>query len=153
MRESLAVSGLTCKPHVASAGFRQSFDVPLPLPVLFAKRLQEEMDERGLSDNALAKLAVVGQRSVSRILLPVGHKDRQVPSLELVEKLTGALDLPPWYFFMEADEAGREVIRPPAPPKASVARLPSYKPTFSSASEAKKIANPLHTKSRRDRRR
>lgn len=127
--------------------------MPLPLPLLFAKRLQEEMDARRLSDNALAKLAEVGQRSVSRILLPAGHKDRQTPSLEVVEKLADAMDLPPWYFFMEAEEAGREVIRPPAPPKTVVTRLPGYKPTFSSASESKKITNSLHRKSRRDRRR
>jgi len=147
MRESLAVSGLNYKPHVARLPFWQACGVSQDLSVLFAKRLQEEMKARRLSDNGLGKLAVVGQRSVSRILLPVGHKDRQVPSLAVVDKLAGALHLPPWYLMIEASEAQREVIQPPEPPR----QMPRYPQTFTRQSGAAKNSQSITRKASRQR--
>lgn len=59
------------------------------LTELFALRLEQEMENRGLSANALAKVSGVGQRSISRIL-----RKEQSPGLDIVEQLALALGLP-----------------------------------------------------------
>lgn len=122
------------------------------LQALFIRRLHEEMKKQGLSDNALsarcdALKLPVGQSSVSRIT-----GGRQDPSLENVHALAAALDLPAWYLLTEANDAGWEIIRPPAPPRrASVTDLPGYPATFTSASEPAPKSEHTGKKSRRAR--
>jgi transcriptional regulator with XRE-family HTH domain len=100
------------------------------LAKLFARRLQEEMDARQLSANALAKLAGVGQRSISRILLPEGHKDRQTPSLDIVDSLARALGLPPTWLL--------EAVGITSSRQQKVVSLPTrYPPVFAAQQQTK----------------
>lgn len=84
---TLAVYGLPCKPHVARGLFGQ-VSLMRPLKTIFAERLSQELTDRQLSGNALAKVSGVGQRSVARIL--VGKQD---PTLGMVDDICRALGL------------------------------------------------------------
>lgn len=86
------------------------------LQAMFAKRLGEEMDERKLSGNDLARIAQksgrrLGQPTISRIL-----NGKQDPGLEKIDAIADALGLPAWYLMTDAAHVEQRVIRtPPAP--------------------------------------
>ena len=167
MRASLAVSGLTCKPHVASSGIGHASrmrpkakkiywdKIKSPLQKLFVQRLHEEMAKQGLTDNGLAARCKdvglpIGQSSVSRIT-----GGRQDTSLEVTYALAAALGFAnaPWYLLTEADSARREVIRPPEPPPGKVASLPRYPKTFTEPSDHAGKAVSVPAKAHRVKRR
>lgn len=99
-----------CKPNVTLAGkgygqgVRRRKQVyyeraKSPLQALFVRRVNEAMEVKGLSDNALARLIAPKdpdsvQRSVSRIT-----GCTQDPTLEKVSQILAALDIPPEKLF------------------------------------------------------
>ncbi len=101
----LAPFGLNCKPHAANPENPYAWRVrrkkkiyweksKSKLQTVFVRRLQEILEERGISDNQLATLIKPNdpasiQRSISRIT-----GCQQDPSLEKVYQISVALDLP-----------------------------------------------------------
>lgn len=97
---------------------------------LFVDRLKDELEERKISVNGLARLVKgdVGYGSVSRIL--AGKQD---PTLAKVEALAKAVGLPAWALMVEAGQVEQRVIRPPQ----NVVKLPNpYPKIFPPASES-----------------
>jgi transcriptional regulator with XRE-family HTH domain len=137
---TLAVSGLRRKPDVAMSLFGQVSRMRSDLTRIFTRRLQEEMELRGLSGNALAKRSGVGQRSIARILLPEEHKDKQTPTLDKIDALAKALGVPGWFLLMDANTAEQRVIRAPvaAQPDGVYKLPPPYPPVFSKPKTGKK---------------
>lgn len=127
---SLAVFGLMRKPHVASPIFGQLSPMRESLQELVVRRLGEEMAERRLSANGLARLCGVGQTSISRIL--AGKQD---PGLEKLEELSVGLGIPAWYLLVEKNTAQAKIIRPPS---TKVVPLPSPYPRVFAASQTVK---------------
>lgn len=124
---SLAVFGLTRKPHVAKCDLRHFSAMGDSLLERFSSRLQEEMERRELSANQLAKLSQVGQTSISRIL--AGKQD---PSLEIVDSLSKAMGIPAWFLMVAANSVQTTIIQPPGVDNStSVISLPKrYPPIF-----------------------
>lgn len=91
--------------------------MPSELQKVFIRRLDEEMQARHISGNALAVAAKVhglklGQRSIARML-----KGEQDPTLEKLEVISYLLGIPAW--FLLTDQAEQRIIRPPTVEKAS----------------------------------
>jgi transcriptional regulator with XRE-family HTH domain len=110
---TLAVSGYAVKPYAVKHRIWHAGIVPTPLEMLFAERLKEEMDERDLSANALAKAAKargfkLGQTSVSRIL-----DGKQSATVEKLYEISETLGLPAWYLLTKKDQVQQRVISPP----------------------------------------
>lgn len=102
-----------------------------PLQKLFVDRLKEELEIRGISSTALAKLTKqagrpVAQASMSRIL--AGKQD---PTLEKVYAIAEALGLPPWYLLMHSGEVEQKIIRAPSVVHSTnVSTFPGYPKIF-----------------------
>lgn len=112
-----------------------------PLQKLFVERLVEEMEIRGISAAALAKLTKatahpIAQASMSRILA-----FKQDPTLEKVYTICEVLGVPPWYVLVHSEEVEQKIIRPPAVVQdVNIARFPAYPKIFSQAQSPRKKA-------------
>jgi transcriptional regulator with XRE-family HTH domain len=141
---NLSVYGCRVNPHVDTASFchRGGMDKPkTPLQKLFVERLLEEMEVRGISAAALAKLTKstphpVAQASMSRILA-----FKQDPTLEKVYTICEVLGIPPWYVLVHSEEVEQKIIRPPAVVQPmNVAAFPTYPKIFQQGqSPSKKV--------------
>lgn len=84
-----------------------------PLEVLFAERLKAELEERGLSANALAKAAKargfkLGQTSVSRIL-----ELKQSATVQKLHEISETLGVPAWFLLTPKNQVQQTVISTP----------------------------------------
>lgn len=113
------------------------------------ERVLEELDIRGISGAALAKLTkgskehpkqhAIAQASISRILSYL-----QDPTLEKVYAIADALGIPPWYLLMQSGEVEQKIIRAPSLVQSrNVSVFPTYPKVFpkSSASGKKALAH------------
>lgn len=116
------------------------------LQELFVERVLEELEIRGISGAALAKLTkgsrehpkphAIAQASISRILTYL-----QDPTLEKVYSIADALGIPPWYLLMQSGEAEQKIIRAPSmPPRTNVAAFPTYPKIFKTSHAQSKKA-------------
>lgn len=113
----LSVSALGVNARAYSRDFcdaqRMGEEDNLPeLYRLFKRRLQEEMDARQLSQNAISRAAQkaghdLRQSSISRIL-----KGKQDPTLGTINAIVDVIGLPAWYLLTEP-EGEQRVIRTP----------------------------------------
>lgn len=112
-----------------------------PLQKLFVERLAEEMEVRGISAAALAKLTKstahpISQASMSRILA-----FKQDPTLEKVYTISEVLGVPPWYVLVHSEEVEQKIIRPPTVMHGvNVAKFPNYPKIFSQSQSPRKKA-------------
>lgn len=146
---SISLDGLNCKPPEANAAIGQTQRVAggrkkgaidlsrarSELQRIFVERLAQVMQERGLSDNALARLidpenAQARQSSLSRITS--GKVD---PHLSTVEEIAHALGLSPIVLLTQAYKGK---------PESSVVDFPQRPPIFGPAEK-------LHAKKSHDR--
>ena len=133
IERSLAVFGLERKSYVASPKLGHLTPMRETLQNLVVRRLAEEMQERRLSANSLARICKVGQTSISRIL--AGKQD---PSLEKIEELAAGLGVPPWYLLVEREATASKVISPPSPkPREVVVSLRAPYPRVFAAQQPK----------------
>jgi transcriptional regulator with XRE-family HTH domain len=146
---SLYISGTGVNPYVYKRRFCDAAGVQQPdenLKKLFARRLREQMEDQGLSGNELAKLAKVGQSTVSRVL--TGKQD---PTLEVIESLASGLDYPAWALLLDSRHIEQRLIKPvlaPAP-QEKVVRLPTpYAPIFSQP-QAKQVRHKASQRKKR----
>lgn len=128
---NLSVSGCSVNPHVDTARFCHRGGMKPTLQKLFVIRLKEELEIRRISGAALAKLTKqigmpLAQSSVSRIL--AGKQD---PSLEMVESISEALGIPPWFLMMQSGEVEQKIIRAPSVVHSpTVTPFPAYPKIF-----------------------
>ena len=87
-----------------------------PLQALFLRRVQQELDARGLSQNALCgRVGGLKQRTLNDVM------NGADPRLETVYQVATALGINPWHLFVEAEDIpasarGRGVLSFPAIP-------------------------------------
>jgi transcriptional regulator with XRE-family HTH domain len=98
------------------------------LQATFVRRLNEEMELGGISDNQLAALCAkanlpVGQSSISRIT-----KGRQDPTLTVVYRLAKGLGISPLALLVDGHQIGQRITRYDIAVQQKVARLPTPYP-------------------------
>lgn len=112
-----------------------------PLQKLFVERLIEEMEVRGISGAALAKLTKgtahpIAQASMSRILA-----FKQDPTLEKIYTISEVLGVPPWYLLVHSEEVEQKIIRPPTVVHGvNISKFPDYPKIFQKAQSSRKKA-------------
>lgn len=105
---------------------------------LFRQRLKEEMENQGVSANALADRCKraghdIGQTTISTIL-----RGKYGASLSNIEALADGLGVPAWFLFTDAKAVEQRVIKPPSGAPQRVSRLPDSYPKIFAPDRAKK---------------
>lgn len=99
------------------------------LQALFIRRVQQEMDARDLSENALcARVGGLKQRTLNDVM------NGADPRLETVYKIATALGINPWHLFLEAQDIpanvrDRGVLNFPSIPHLANSGKLSHRPT------------------------
>lgn len=100
---------------------------------VFVKRLSKEMDDRGISDNALAATAKRNGFKLSQTYISAIKRFERDPTLGKVHAISESLGLPAWFFMTEESTVEQRVITPPK----NVVSLPSpYRKIFGEKPES-----------------
>lgn len=91
---------------------------------LFVQRLKEEMESRGMSDNALAVAAKRSGHKLSQTMVSGIKRFEKDPTIGKVSAIASTLGVPAWFLLTPQDQVEQRVIRPPS----NVHRLPDPYP-------------------------
>lgn len=131
MHDNIALSRLPCKRNGATAKKCHSLAMgsgkkqpKTELQRLFVERLTEEMDARGISDNALAIAAKRAGHKLSQTMVSGIKRFERDPTIGKVHAIAETLGVPAWFLLTPKDRVEQTVIRPPS----NVVRLPDPYP-------------------------